>query len=271
MLLNISPVISAPGELTAVQNLPLVISSATGNGIVVSDVDADGGAEEVTLSVSHGTLTLGFNPNLAFENGTGLVGRNTDFTGTISDIQAAVDGMIYTPDPGYAGTDSLSITVNDLGHTGGGGPMTASASVSITVLPALVVNMPPIVSAGEATLAYIEGQGGVAIAQNLIVSDFDSATLADATVTLIGYVAGQDLLGFTNQNGITGTWNSSTGVLSLSGNASPAQYQAALASVTYTNSSFDPSTAPRVARFVANDGRARQFAGRCEHQRDRCR
>ena len=43
--------------------------------------------------------------------------------------------------------------------------------------------------------------------------------------------AGQDVLGFTNQNGITGSFNATTGILTLGGTASVAAYQAALESV----------------------------------------
>ena len=37
------------------------------------------------------------------------------------------------------------------------------------------------------------------------------------------------MLGFVNQNGITGSYNAATGVLTLTGTATVAQYQAALA------------------------------------------
>ena len=55
------------------------------------------------------------------------------------------------------------------------------------------------------------------------------------------FVSGQDVLGFTNQNGIAGSYNAANGVLMLAGQASLAQYQAALQSVTYFNSSDNPS------------------------------
>jgi len=58
-----------------------------------------------------------------------------------------------------------------------------------------------------------------------------------------GFVSGEDILAFTDQNGITGSWNGSTGVLTLTGSATLANYQTALRSVTYLNSSDNPSTA----------------------------
>ena len=52
----------------------------------------------------------------------------------------------------------------------------------------------------------------------LTVADLDNVNLAGATVAISGnFAAGQDVLGFTNQNGISGSWNAATGVLTLSG------------------------------------------------------
>ena len=71
-----------------------------------------------------------------------------------------------------------------------------------------------------------------------------------------GFASGQDVLGFTNQNGITGSYNAATGVLTLTGTATLANYQTALRSVTYSNSSDNPSTATRTISFQVNDGAA---------------
>ena len=49
-------------------------------------------------------------------------------------------------------------------------------------------------------------------------------------------------------------YNASTGVLTLSGAASLADYRTALRSVTYSNSSEDPSTAARTVSFQVDDG-----------------
>ncbi len=68
------------------------------------------------------------------------------------------------------------------------------------------------------------------------------------------YVVGQDQLSFTDQNGITGSWNSTNGTLTLTGSASLANYQAALRSITYTNSSEAPNTATRTVSFSISDG-----------------
>ncbi len=48
--------------------------------------------------------------------------------------------------------------------------------------------------------------------------------------------------------------DATNGTLTLSGSATLAQYQAALRSITYTNTSDNPSTATRTVSFTVNDG-----------------
>src|SRR5262249_54311320 len=64
----------------------------------------------------------------------------------------------------------------------------------------------------------------------------------------------EDVLSFVNQNGITGSYDATTGVLTLAGSATVANYQAALRSVTYTDTSDAPNTSNRTINFGAFDG-----------------
>src|SRR6202042_143371 len=71
----------------------------------------------------------------------------------------------------------------------------------------------------------------------ILLGDVDKTTLAGAQVTISsGFAAGFDSLGFVNSHGITGNYDSAAGVLTLSGVASVADYQSALASVTFFSS-----------------------------------
>ena len=104
---------------------------------------------------------------------------------------------------------------------------------------------------------YQNGGGAVAVASGIAVSDADSANLTGATVTIAsGFTAG-DALNFTNANGIGGSYNASTGVLTLSGVAPVASYQAALESITFSSTSNDPTAAgshtTRSVSWVVND------------------
>ena len=84
----------------------------------------------------------------------------------------------------------------------------------------------------------------------LTILNLESATIQITS----GYQSGEDVLAFSNQSGITGSWDSSTGTLSLSGTATKAQYETALESVTYTNSSDTPDTTNRTVTWIVNDG-----------------
>ena len=120
----------------------------------------------------------------------------------------------------------------------------------------LALTSAPVVTATVANLAYTENAVSTLDA-GITASDLDSANLASATVTLTtNYVNGQDVLAFVSQNGITATWTPATGVLALSGSSTVANYQTALRSITYTNTSDAPSTLTRTVTFVANDGTA---------------
>ena len=64
------------------------------------------------------------------------------------------------------------------------------------------------------------GGAAVAIASTLTLADADSSTIATAQVKIGGGFLAGDSLNFTNQSGITGSYNASTGVLTLTGAAS---------------------------------------------------
>jgi hypothetical protein len=121
-----------------------------------------------------------------------------------------------------------------------------SLRIDTTVLQA------PVLSGIEsAALAYQENQI-LPVTSTLVVTDSDSTDLSGATVAITGnFVAAEDQLLFTNQNGITG--NFSGGILTLTGTSSVANYQTALRSVQYQNTSDAPSTATRTVTFQVTD------------------
>ena len=113
----------------------------------------------------------------------------------------------------------------------------------------------PVVTTSNGALPYTANSGAQAVDAALTLADGDNALITSATVTISsGYASGEDVLGLTTQNGITGSFNSVSGALTLTGTASVASYQAALESVTYTDTLHDASTAARTISFLVNDG-----------------
>jgi len=119
-------------------------------------------------------------------------------------------------------------------------------------------NIAPVLSATDRSLiVYVEKASPLTILATLSVTDADSANLVGATVQIAGGLqSNQDVLGFVNQSGITGSYNALSGMLTLTGNSSVASYEAALRSVTYANTSDVPNTTVRVIHYQVNDGAA---------------
>ena len=112
----------------------------------------------------------------------------------------------------------------------------------------------PVVTPSGGSASFTESAAAVAVDPALVLTDADSTLLDGASVQITtGHAAAEDVLAFSDQNGITGSWNSATGTLTLSGQASLADYQAALRSVTYANTSESPSTTTRTLAFTATD------------------
>lgn len=101
------------------QDGTLVFGTAQGNAISISDADAGNGLLQVTLTVTQGTLSLGSTTGLSFAVGTGSANATMTFSGSLSDINAALQGLSFRPTTGYNGAAQLQISTDDLGNTGG--------------------------------------------------------------------------------------------------------------------------------------------------------
>ncbi len=428
---NDAPIHALPGAQVTAANTPLVLTGVS--AISVADVDAAN--LRISLSTNHGSLSLSTTAGLSFSTGDGSTDASMVFTGSTAAINAALDGLQFTPPGGFFGAATLSILTEDLGATGAGGPQSASDSLSIVVggqrfqegtdgyagtedsfvrqyeafnsfgasttvelnnwggfaeqglirfdqifgsgigqvplgstitsaalslyvsnpssthsgaqvslhrmlagwseastwsgmvggvqtnsseaasaatrtisgtqsgwvtfdglaadlqawasgqanqgwvmltndsdawdvrssefgtaslRPYLTVSFAPpqpaAVSASGSSATYTENGAAVAVDPGLVVTDADSTHLTGASVSITsGFVSGQDTLNFIDQAGITGSWNAGSGTLTLSGTATVAQYQTALRSITYANSSDAFSTSPRTVTFSVQD------------------
>ena len=222
------------------------------SSITVSDEDSDNLAS-ATVSITSGFISA--QDTLVFTNQNGIRGSYNSTTGvltltgssTVANYQTALRSVTYTnssDNPSFT-PRTISFIVND------GATNSAAVTRNINITG---VNDAPVAIATDSALAYIENVT-TAIDSGIIISDVDSSKLNSATVSITsGFDSAQDTLAFTNQNGITGSYNSATGVLTLTGSSTVANYQTALRSITYTNSSDNPSLTPRTVNFIVNDG-----------------
>ena len=123
---NDAPVLTMPSWPVAT---PAVATALT--GMSIADVDAGTGVIAVSLSVTHGTLSLSGSGLSIAGNGTGSL----SVTGTLADINAALaSDLYYTSPEGFENNAaSLTVTVDDQGLSGSGGAQTDTESVNITV------------------------------------------------------------------------------------------------------------------------------------------
>jgi hypothetical protein len=168
---NDAPTLAVPGSQNVQQPNVLPIT-----GISVSDVDAGSGELTVTLSVVHGSITLGGITGLSFTDGDGSGDAAMTFRGTLSAINAALAGLTYQPANGYEGGDSLNLTVNDGGNTGAGGALQAQAAVAINV------TAPPATPVQVSAFTVNEGGAQRSNIRFLTVK-FDSDTNLQALIT----------------------------------------------------------------------------------------
>ena len=109
----------------------------------------------------------------------------------------------------------------------------------------------PVVTPSGTSGTYTVGGAPLAIDAGVAVAS-DDGVVSGLTVTISsGTLESGDTLNFTNQNGISGSY--SGGVLTLSGSATAAQYQAALQSVTFSSTTTNTSITTRAISIVAAD------------------
>ncbi len=177
-----------PTQLTS-EETPVTFSAALGNALTVSDVDATSALVQVTLTAASGTATLGNAGLVSFAVGDGTADATMTFRGTLTSVNAALDGTVFTPTANSAGAASLTIVSNDLGNSGGGGAKEDSDPVGITVT---AVNDAPVnaVPAAQTTNEDIARVFSTANGNAITVADSDASSLqvsltgSNGTVTL---------------------------------------------------------------------------------------
>jgi hypothetical protein len=114
------PLSSPAGRIQVPRNGQRVFSTASGNPISVSDLDAGNAEIRVTPQSGGGAgrLTLSTTAGLALGAGQdGVDDAIVQMTGTIAAINVALDGLVFKAQTNYTGPASLVVTTNDLGNS----------------------------------------------------------------------------------------------------------------------------------------------------------
>ena len=208
------------------------------------------------IGISGTTISYG---NVAFATVNGgsaahLVITFTSSTATPTALQALLGRLRFANainnDPTVDNGDPsrvFTVTLNDGGNTKDSGSTTLTASITGTIT-ITAVNDVSVVTAGGA-LNYTENGSDAVIRTPITITDADDTQIAGATVTITSGLTTGDVLDFTPQTGITGSYVAESGILTLSGVKTLAEYQTLLESVTYRSTSEDP-TATSTSRTV---------------------
>ena len=114
----------------------------TFDAITVGDPEDD--PLSLDVSVAHGALSLSSTTGLTFTDADGSDGTLA-FSGTLTDLNAAfAGGLIYTPDTGYSGLDTLTIAADD----GNGGVATQDMTVTVNGADEALPNQSPTIDFG---------------------------------------------------------------------------------------------------------------------------
>lgn len=247
---SISAIETAPLICQANNSASLIPISAT---LLVSDPDSTNLTKAV-LTI----LNFQSGDKLSFTTLNGITGSFDavhgilTLTGTsgVGNYRTALRSVIFST-TGIVGTRTLSITTTD-----DFSPSHATSTAITRPVTVTTANIPPaLTGVTNAALGYVRGTASKVVAPGLVTLDSDGINLASATIQIISnYQNGQDVLGFAAGFGVTGSFNSSTGTLTLTGVSSLANYQTLLRSVTFKTNSAAANTSPRTISFTINDG-----------------
>ena len=119
-----------PGPQTTAEDQPITFSAANGNAISVTDLDA--WDLRVRLTVLHGTVTLGTTTGVSITAGANGTSTVTFAASTPAAINAALEGLVYTPNPEFSGSDTLTVRTDDYSYMSYGVSDTDTVAITVT-------------------------------------------------------------------------------------------------------------------------------------------
>jgi hypothetical protein len=218
--------------------------SFTGATITVSNV-SNGAAEVLTIdgtsiglsNGASGTLSGGGSYSVSVAAGTATV-TLSGMTRSNAQMSTLIDGMTYSNSSDNPGSNNRVVTITGISDSGGSNNTAAPNRVSTVTV--IAVNDAPTLAPANNVSAYTEGGTAAVLSPSITISDPDSTTFQGATVTISDFRAG-DVLAVGTPGSFTASYDSNTGVLTLTGPGTLAQLQTALRSVTFSSTSDDPT------------------------------
>ncbi|QBX39166.1 LapA family giant adhesin [Pseudomonas fluorescens] len=257
-----------PSTTPAVTNVADTIDTTTVS-ITGSTSVTEGQTASYTVSLTHPAQT-DVTLKIVY---SGTAADGSDFTGVYTvkipaGASSAQFNVATIDDKITEGTENFVVKIDSA--TGGNFENLAVSSTNGSVSTSIIDNdAPPVIdldannssgaTGADYKVTFTENTpgAGVSIADtDLTITDPDSTMLTGATIVLTNRQDGDALNLGNSVNGITINANSTNGTvtLTLSGNATLADYMQAIKNISFTNSSEDPSTVPRIITVTVTDG-----------------
>ena len=260
---NDAPVLTASGASpTFTEDGPAV---AVDPAVTAADAD-DTNLESATVSITN-LIDTGAEVLAATTAGTAIlasyVAPTLTLTGTdtVANYQQVLRSVTYANTSQNPGAAARSITL--VASDG-----TASSNTVTKTLTVVPVNDAPVLAAGGGSPIFTEDGPPVVVDPGLLATDVDDTNLESATVTITnildgpaggagtniiaGTVGSEILAATTTGTAIVAVYSAPT--LTLTGSDTVANYRQVLRSVTYANTSQNPTTTPRNLTFRVSDG-----------------
>ncbi|NHX00193.1 LapA family giant adhesin [Pseudomonas koreensis] len=257
-----------PSTTPAVTNVADTIDTTTVS-ITGSTSVTEGQTASYTVSLTHPAQT-DVTLKIVY---SGTAADGSDFTGVYTvkipaGASSAQFNVATIDDKITEGTENFVVKIDSA--TGGNFENLAVSSTKGSVSTSIIDNdAPPVIdldannssgaTGADYKVTFTENTpgAGVSIADtDLTITDPDSTMLTGATIVLTNRQDGDALNLGNSVNGITINANSTNGTvtLTLSGNATLADYMQAIKNISFTNSSENPSTVPRIITVTVTDG-----------------
>jgi surface adhesion protein len=270
------------------------ITSAAGGDLEAITVDTTGASTAVSDSVDNTTVSITGSTSVTEGNAasytvsltnpaqtevtvkivySGTAADGKDFTGVHTvKIPANASGATFDiatlDDKITEGTENFVVKIDSA--TGGNFEHLAVSGTNGSVSTSIIDNdAPPVLdldannssgkSGADYQVTFTEGTKGPGVSigdTDLKITDPDSTLLTGATIVLTNRQPGDALNLGNSVNGISINANSTNGTvtLTLSGNATLAEYMQQIKNISFTNSGDDPSTVPRIITVTVTDG-----------------
>ncbi len=237
LVVNAKPTLS-PFAITTNEDIQVSITS---DKFQSAFVDADGNAlaeVQITALPKHGVLRL--------NNAAVSIGDKIPFASLASNLT-------YSPFANYNGKDTL--------HWNGSDGTIYATTASYINFIIIAVNDAPIVTALEEeteVLRYKSGSGPVQLTKVFEVEDVDNDSLVSAEVRFLAenFHPPDDILIFHNTPNLTGSYNTQSGVLIISGKAKLGEYDSAIRHIEYSHlNAVNPIAGKKTVSMTFSDGK----------------